>query len=163
MGRISQETIMKNYYKIFEQIHENPLISIHNISANTKFSKNTISKYMKEMYVKNVLVGPYLRMKQALNYREYVYLLKFSDPLPVLHGLKEFPHVICNAMTFGDWNTMVVTDRMLDFSRLVGFEKMISHNVKYCSYTSRVEYMTWDESFNSVYEQLDQFTPVRSE
>lgn len=163
MGRSSQDKKIKNFYKIFEQIYENPLLSIYNISVNTKISRNTVSKYVREMYKREVLVGPYIRMKQALNYKEYVYLMNFSDPLMVFQGLKGFPHVIYNAVTFGDWNTLVVTDTLLDFSHLVGFENVVYHNAKYCSYTPKVGNVTWDESFEIIYEQVDRFTPVKRE
>ena len=87
--------------------------------------------------------------------------MNFTDPWTTFRGLKGFPHVVYTAMTFGDWNTMVVTDRLLDFSRLVGFEKVVNQGTRYCSYTPKVEHRTWDESFKKVYEQLNRFVPVR--
>ncbi|MBU7009849.1 MAG: winged helix-turn-helix domain-containing protein [Theionarchaea archaeon] len=162
MGKVTQNKRMKNYYRIFEQIYESPLISITDISANTGLSRNTVAKYLKEMYTCHILIGPCIRMKPAPNYREYVYLMNFRDPWKFYKGLKGFPHVIYRAMTFGDWNTMVITNRLLDFSQLMGFQEMVKLGTRYYSYTHKARYRTWDESFKKIYELLSN-APVPSE
>ncbi|KYK30080.1 MAG: hypothetical protein AYK19_18755 [Theionarchaea archaeon DG-70-1] len=161
MGKITQDRRLKHYHKIFEQIYESPLIPLHDISINTGLSRNTVSKYLKDMYARDIIQGPYIRMKPALNYREYVYLMNFTDPW--IAFLEGFPHVVYHAMTFGDWNTMVVSNRLLDFSQLVGFESVVHQGVRYCSHTPKTGHISWNESFEKVYEQLTQFTPVREE
>jgi len=163
MGKISQKERMKNYYKIFEQIYGDPVMSLYDIAANTELSRNTVSKYLREMYAKSIIRGPSLRLKPTQTYREYVYLLNFSDPWKVFRGLKGFPHVVYHGLTFGDWNTMVITNRLLDLSKLVGFEAVVHQGVRYYSYTPKVGYTSWDESFANVYEQLEWFTPVETE
>lgn len=163
MGKISQEKRMENYHKVYEQIYEVPALSFYDISLNTGLSRNTVSTYVKDMYIRHIIMGPHLRMNPHSNYKEYVYLMNFADPLQIFNGLKEFPHVVYHAMAFGDWNTMVVTDKLLDFSNLVGLEEIVTQGVRYCSYTPKVEYKTWDERFTEIYEQLDRFTPVHKE
>ncbi|MBU7027772.1 MAG: hypothetical protein HXS48_12620 [Theionarchaea archaeon] len=44
MGKISQGERMKNYYRIFEQIYGDPVMSLYDIAANTELSRNTVSK-----------------------------------------------------------------------------------------------------------------------
>jgi len=163
MGKISQDKRLESYYRIFEQIYENPVISIYDISQNTRLSRNTVAKYLEEMYANGIMYGPYIRMKSAATYKEYVYLMNFSDPWKVFHELRAFSHVVYNAVTFGDWNTLVVTNKSLDFSQLAGFENVVKQGVRYCSYTPKVGYMTWDESFERVYEQLNRFSPLQKE
>jgi len=102
MDKISQMK-RKSYHKIYEQIYQDPRISLIDITQNTGLSRNTVSRYLQEMYSQGILIGPYLRMKPAQNYREYVYLMNFSDPFFAFKGLKGFPHVLCCAVTFGDW------------------------------------------------------------
>jgi predicted transcriptional regulator len=68
MGKISQMKRKRNYFKIFEQIYETPSMSIYDISQQAGVSRNTVSKYLKEMYREGILVGPQLRMKPAPNY-----------------------------------------------------------------------------------------------
>lgn len=58
---------------------------------------------------------------------------------------------------------MVITDELLDFSKLTGFEKVIKHSVRYCSYTPKPEYMNWNESFKKEYDRINQFTPLQTE
>ncbi|MBU7025561.1 MAG: winged helix-turn-helix transcriptional regulator [Theionarchaea archaeon] len=163
MGKISKKTRMKNYFKIFEQIYEFPTMSLNEIAATTELSRNTVSKYLKEMYARNILVGPHLRVNPHANYKEYVYLMNFSDPWMVFKGLKGFPHVLYHAVAFGDWNTMVITNNPLDFSQLVGFHNVVYQGIRYCSYTPKPAHTTWDESLKKVCQQIAQGTPARIE
>ena len=163
MGKVSETTRKKNYFEIFEHIFETPSISIYDMSQIASLSRNTISKYLREMYIEDILVGPQIRMRPAPNYREYIYLMNFRNPFQVFEGLKQFPHVLYHVMTFGDWNIMAVTDRPLDFSKLVDFENMVRQAVRGHSYTPKVEYTAWDESFKKAYEEVNRFTQVRKE
>ena len=138
-------------------------MSIYDIAVHTELSRNTVSKYLKEMYENRIIIGPHLRMKSSPTYREYVYLMKFLDPHAAFKGLHTFPHVQYNALTFGDWNTLVITNRLLDFSKLVGFESMVYRGVKYCTYTPIIEYTTWNQSFERIHERLCRFAPWKSE
>ncbi len=159
MGKITRKRRIENYFKVYEQVYEDPFLSIYNISQNTRLSRNTVAKYLNEMYKFGILRGPQLHMKATSNYREYVYLLNFSDPQLCFRGLRNFPHVLYHALTFGDFNTTVVTDRPLDFSILVGFQKMVYQGVKDCVYTPKAVVTTWDESFRECHEQVSAFTP----
>ncbi len=163
MGKITRKRKIENYFKVFKQIHENPLLSIYDISQNTGLSRNTVTKYLNEMYARGILRGPEIRMRPASNYKEYVSLLNFSDPQWCFRGLKRFPHVLYHALTFGDWNTMIVTDRPLDFSKLVGFQKMVYQGVRGLTYTPKVALTAWDESFKECHEQVAAFTPRGTE
>ena len=163
MGKISQNRRKKNYFKIYEQIFEDPTMSIYDISRHSLLSRNTVSKYLQEMYRRQILIGPQIRMKPAPNYREYIYLMNFNNPFQVFEGLKGFPHILYHVMTFGEWNVMVVTDRPLDFSRLVGFERLVRQGIRGCSYTPKVEYTSWDESFETSSDLVERFTPSQAD
>jgi hypothetical protein len=128
MGKTSQNRKIRDYYKIFEAIREYPTLHIHDIAAQARLSRNTVSKYMREMYDQNILLGPCIRMKSSPNYMEYIYLVNFRDPKKVFRELKGFPHVLYRAMTFGDWNTLIITNRLMDPSKLVGFVEFCSAN-----------------------------------
>jgi DNA-binding Lrp family transcriptional regulator len=157
MGKISLKTKLKKYYRIYEQIHADPTMPTKDIGPNVKISRNTVAKYIKEMHRDHILVGPYLQVNPSPRYRQYVYLMDFTDPWRAFCGLKEFPHVVYHAITSGDWNTLVITDRLLDVSKLAGFKKVITQGVRYCSYTPKVALTTWDETFEEVYKKLSQF------
>mgnify|MGYP001153920899 CR=1 FL=1 len=163
MGKNSQDKGKRNYFKIFEQIFESPTKSIFDISQAVGLSRNTVSAYLKDMYLRGIIVGPQIRLNPAPNYKEYIYLMSFRNPFQVFEGLKQFPNMLYHVMTFGEWNSMVVTDRPMDFSKLVGFESIVRQGVRGRSYTPRVGCTTWDESFQRTYEQVEKFTPVRTE
>ena len=163
MGKLSWVKRKGNYYKIYEQIYEDPVISLYDIHRNTGLSRNTVSKYLKDMYAQGMLFGPYIEMNPAPNYREYVYLMNFSNPPFVFRALKGFPHILECGIAFDDWNTMVITDLDLDFSKMVGFQSMVAKGVRGLTYTPRVEYTSWNEAFENMYDQIGKFTPAQKE
>jgi len=158
MSRLHLEEKIKSYYKLFEQIYKSPTMPLYEIEMGTGISQTTISKYLKDMYAKGILVGPYIEMKPTLNYREYLYLMNFKNPITVFRKIEGFPHVLSYATCFGAWNTMVVTDKSLDFSKLVGYQKTIYQGAKGYTYTPKVEYTTWDEAFKQSAEYIDNFS-----
>jgi hypothetical protein len=54
---------------------------------------------------------------------------------------------------------MVITDKQLDFSPLVGFQNMVHKKMKRFVHTPKSVFSTWDNSFKKVYDYTDQFTP----
>jgi DNA-binding Lrp family transcriptional regulator len=150
---------IRNYFKIFEEVYKDPTAHVSDIAVNTGLARNTVSKYLRKMYKKTIITGPSISMRPAPNYREYIYFLKFEDPLMVYNGLETFPHVLYHAVTSGDWNTMIVTDQPLDFSKLIGFQEMVHHDAKYTTETPKPEYTTWEESFHECHKTLEQYEP----
>ena len=75
--------------------------------------------------------------------------MKFSDPFETFNGLKGFPNVVCHGMTLGDWNCVVITDWLLDLSRLKGVEELVYRGKKSNCYTPKVKQTTWEQGFNN--------------
>jgi DNA-binding Lrp family transcriptional regulator len=159
MARIPEDVRNGYYFEIFEQIRSNPTIASYEIGQNIGISRNTVHKYLKEMYAQGIIRGPYIEMKAASNYKEYIYLMNFENVRYVFDGLKGFPHVLYHAMTFGNWNTMIITDQPLDFTKLIGFQEMVHHDVKYTTDTPKPEYTTWKESLLGCRSAIKQFEP----
>jgi hypothetical protein len=157
MGKRQNKKI-RSYFRIYEQIVDDPTAYIQKIAKDTGLARNTISKYLGEMYIQDIMRGPSLSMKPASNYKEYVYLMSFVDPAAVFEGLKTFSHVLYHAMTFVSWNTMVITDKPLDFSQLVGFRTMSYHGIKQTVYSHRINYTTWEEGFKKSFDVIDEYT-----
>ncbi|MGC1119475.1 MAG: winged helix-turn-helix domain-containing protein [Candidatus Methanofastidiosia archaeon] len=149
----------RDFHKIYEQIHADSGMPLYEIAQNTRLSRNTVSKYLREMYEYNMLIGPQIRMLPASNYKEYIYLMNFKNPFSLFKGLKGFPHVTYHALAFGDWNSMVITDRLLDFSQLVGYETTVYQGVRYRSYTPKTDHILWGKSFRQCSEQIRKFRP----
>jgi DNA-binding Lrp family transcriptional regulator len=147
-----------NFYRIFEHINESPSITLYELASRTGLSRNAVSKYVKEMYAKTIITGPCIELHPSPNYREYVYVINFDDPFTVLNRLKGSPHVVYHAVTSGHWNTLVITDRLADFSKLKGFQTMVYQGKRGYSHTPTVQYTTWDESFKKINEHLRHFT-----
>jgi hypothetical protein len=150
---------LKTYHSIYEQIYREGQIPIWKISQITGLPRSTTSRYLSEMYEQKILVGPYLSMKAAPDYREYVYLANFRNPQKKFPGLSHFPSVIECALTFGDWNTYLVTSQPLDVPRMHGFQDLVLVEQEYSTITPRTEFTTWDAAFSKAYEVMSARSP----
>ncbi len=108
----------EKYYRIYDQIYNNPEISVLRISRNTGIARNTISRYLKEMYQQQILIPPYLTVNPASNYAEYLYFLTFDNALTVFLSLKGFPNILSYTLCFGNWNLLILASQSMDFSKL---------------------------------------------
>jgi hypothetical protein len=158
MGRRSQSKKVQKYGKIAQQISKDPAMKVKVIAQNAGMSRNTVSQYLQRMYERHIVVGPWISLKPHEDYTEYVYLMNFSDHFTVFEWLKGFPHVLYHGATFGDWNTMVITDRLLDLSQLVGFESVVYLGKKGIVYTPPVDYCSWSNWLKRMYDHLDTFS-----
>jgi hypothetical protein len=147
------------YHKIYEQITLSPGIPIYEIAANTDISRNTVSKYLGEMDEDMVLIGPQIRMLPAPDYKEYIHLMNFKNPYFVFRNLHGFPHILWYAVTYGDWNFMVTTDRQIDFSQFPEYEETVYQGIRYHSATPRTEYISWAKSFEKAFDEIKTFNP----
>jgi hypothetical protein len=150
---------LRIYHSIYEQIYREGQIPIWKIAQNTGLPRSTISRYLSEMYEQKILVGPYLNMRAAPDYREYVYLANFHNPQKKFPGLSHFPSVINCALTFGDWNTFLVTSQPLDVSRMHGFQELVLVEQNYSAITPKTEFTTWDAAFSKVNEVMSARSP----
>ena len=146
---------MERYFTIVGEICKDPYTTLKAMDSQTHIHRSTISRNIIELYKERCLFGPWLSMNPHENYSQYVYVMNFSDPHTVFEGLKTFPYVRYHAHTFGEWNTLVITERLLDLSELKGFQSAIVRREKGFTYTPTVTYITWDESWRMVKEGLE--------
>jgi hypothetical protein len=150
---------LKTYHSIYEQIYREGQIPIWKIAQNTGLPRSTTSRYISEMYEQKILVGPYLNMRAAPDYKEYAYLANFRNPQKKFPGLSHFPSVVDCALTFGDWNTFVVTNQPLDVPRMHGFQELVLLEQKYSTITPKTEFTTWNAAFSKAYEVMGVRSP----
>ncbi|MBU7038649.1 MAG: hypothetical protein HXS52_12025 [Theionarchaea archaeon] len=138
---------LERCHRIYEQLYQDPLMPAHMIAHNSGLSRNTVSKYLREMLVQAMLLGPSLRMKPTPTYKEYVYLATFSDPKKTFTALSCFPSVLDVVHTFGDWTTLLITYQPLDIPRMYGFQDLVLSECKYATITPKTEFTSWNAAF----------------
>jgi hypothetical protein len=152
----SRKKRMENWYRIYAELYENPFSSVHTIARKTGISHITVYRYLRDMRQYNILKGPYLQMKSLSNYQEYMYLLNFSDPIIVFDWLKHIPHVLYHALTLGKWNTLIITDLPIDFSRLCRFEDSHFSGLKLKAETPKIQFVSWESWVNWI-DKVNQY------
>lgn len=148
---MNKETL-ENYYKIYEQIYEDPRISVSRINEEIDLSPNTISKYLRKMYALSVISGPTVCMKPSGNYKQYVSFLKFDHPLSAFKCFSEFPGVISRTLSCGSWDLILIPESLIDYSQLEGFEEQVHQGVRGVTVLSKVTSLDWEKSKERMYE-----------
>jgi DNA-binding Lrp family transcriptional regulator len=154
-GPVKKDAIMLQYINIANTIREDPFISISDMSSHINLSRSTISRCLKKMYADRILIGPQLSLKPHKNSIPYIHLLQVSSPYDIFQELKTFPHVKNLAVSMGEWNTCILTDQMMDFSALEGFQKVVFAGKRYDVYSPLVRYTTWEQSFKEIQHKLE--------
>jgi len=149
VNQIARKTLDR-YFQIYEQIYEDPFIPLRQITKNTNVSRSTVSRYVAKMYELSILQGPFISVKPAENYHQYAYFLMVNDPLTVYRRLKGFPGLISRSLTAGNWNLLVICDRLMHLSVLSGVRKCILQGVKGVTHLSKVGGLDWDESIQNM-------------
>jgi hypothetical protein len=121
---------LEKCYLIYEQIFNDPKISIYALGKNTRMSRNTVFKYLKEMIARRMLTPPYLELRPAKNHHEYFHFLTFRRSQEVYSHLERFPSLISRWLCMGQWNLMVRMTAPLDFSQLQNFSDQLFYGKK---------------------------------
>jgi hypothetical protein len=153
MSRITEKKL-ENYYRIYEEIFKEPTESTQKIAHNTGIPRNTVSRYLTEMYESSILRGPAIFLKPAKNYYQYVYFLAVDDPLSAYESLAGSHDVVSVSIECGEWNSLVISEKVIDFPGLKGSEKCILQGRKGVTSLSKVDSLDWDQSSESIHSAL---------
>ena len=145
---------LDRYFKIYEQIYDNPFISIREIAQNTKIAKRIISRDLTKMN-RNFMYGPIICLKSVKNCHQYTHFLKVDSPLSAYQHCKGVPSMVYTCLAFGSWNLFLVSRKDIDFSFLEGFREYIVRGVKGGTYLSKVKTVDWNESLEKMYSMLE--------
>lgn len=145
---------LKDYHKIYEQVYENPSIPLHQITRNTGISRSKASQYLQEMYKLSIMKGPLIFVKPAENYKLYAAFLEFEHPVPTYQEFSGFPSVIHRSLSLGDWNILLICEKLMDFSVLKGFNHCIYQGAKSVTCLSKVTSVDWDQSIKRIYSVI---------
>ena len=146
--------MLEKFHRIYEQMYGNPFVDQRKITRNTGIPRSTVSRYIEKMYNRSILMGPMVFLKPAENYHQYAAFCEFQDPSTVYTELEGFPRVISRSWNCGKWNIMVVCDTQVDFTLLKGFYKCIYQGPKSVTYLSKVDFLDWNTSMETIRDAL---------
>ena len=153
MDQIPAETLDR-YFQIYEQIYDNPFISIREIAQNTEIARTIISRDLTKMN-SNFMYGPIICLNPVQNHYQYAHFLRVDSPLSAYQHCKEVPTVVYTCLALGSWNLFLVSRKDIDFSFLKGFKEYIVRGVKRGTYLSKVKTVDWNESLEKMYSMLE--------
>ncbi len=153
MSSISGEKRLFRYYKIYEQIYEDPFITLHQISKNTKMSKHAVTQHLSEMY-SSILYGPMIFLKPAQNYHQHVYFLTVENPVVTYEQFTEIPHVVFKSLNAGNWNLLVISEKVIDLPAVENVKECIHQGVKGVTHLPKVTCLDWATCMEKMYNAL---------
>jgi hypothetical protein len=160
MSKLTKEEKLRRYHAIYDQIHLNPRIRVHEISKNLRLARNTVSGYLDYMYESEILFGPQLRLKFYPGLNQFMYLAKFDDPYVAFDKLQRDPKVTYCSMFLGDWNVMFMSDANHDPSRVPGFEHLLHKGRQFGNMTPWVPLRDWETAFLKIKKKVVEFDPI---
>jgi hypothetical protein len=149
MSRITEKRL-GDYYKVYEEIFKEPAESVDKIAQSTGIPRSTVSRYLTEMYESSTLRGPAIFLKPAKNYYQYVYFFAVDDPLSAYERFAGSHDVVSVNIGCGQWNSLVISEKVVDFSGLKGSGKCILQGKKGVTSLSKVTYVNWEQSLESI-------------
>jgi hypothetical protein len=149
MSRITKKKL-GDYYRIYEEIFKEPTEPVQKIAHNTGISKNTVARYLTEMYKTSVLRGPAIFLKPAKNYYQYVYFLAVKDPVSAYERFAGSHDVVSVNIGCGQWNSLIISEEVIHFSGSKESEKCILQGKKGVTSLSKVACLDWDQSLESI-------------
>ena len=138
------------FLKIYQRLYDEPFLPRYEIGKKTGITRSSVSRYFVEMYENSILHGPYLCLKPAANYHQYVSFLKFCDPFTTYKQFKGFPGVISRRLSCGSWNLSFICENLMDFSQLKGYQQTVYQGVKGTTLLSKVTFINWSQSVEEI-------------
>ena len=154
MSRISNEKRLPKYYRLYDQIYDNPSIPLHQLTKNTGIARSTVSRYLREMYEHSILKGPMIFLLPAQNYHEHISLLKFDHPVKAYERFRGFPHLMYRSLCSGEWHLLLICSTLMNFSALKGVEACVLQEVKGATYLPKVTVHDWDLSMEQMRTEM---------
>ena len=153
MDQISRKALDR-YFKIYEQIYEDPFMPIKHIVQKTAIPRSTVSRHVREMNELGIMFGPVIYLKPAQNYHQHAAFLKIKDPVVTYQCLRAFPTVISRSLASGSWNVMLTSEKGINPTVLRGFKECVLQGIKGVTWLSKVASLTWDESVHRMHKAL---------
>jgi hypothetical protein len=107
----------ERYYQIYEELYENPDISLSEIAVNTGIPEGECEKILDDMYAHGILI-PYMAVKSTSTCVEYVDFLEFSHVDSMLPKLENHPFVTSFVVCEGAWNVLVTAPHLICFNEM---------------------------------------------
>jgi hypothetical protein len=148
------ERKIPRYYKIYEQIYDDPLVRVTQIAKKSEIARSTVSRDIMDMCNLSIMGGPAIALKPAQNYHLYVRLLKFEHPVAAFKCFSRFPSVMTTSLSSGEWNLMLISRNMSNLSELEGFRKEFYHGVKGVTCVPKVTTLDWELSMKKIQDAI---------
>ncbi len=138
------------YLRIYSQIYDTPFMPINKLADKTGIPRSSLSRYLQEMYEKSIVQGPFIFLKPASHYCLHASFLKFTEPQTKYKQFEKFPHILSRTLNAGSWNILLISEKLYNFSGMVGFKECILQDVKGVTYLSKVTCLDWKTSLERI-------------
>lgn len=147
MTRLSEEEKKHLQYQIYSYRYDDPWIPDKKVAKLTNRSVSTVSRYAKQAEEKKIILNPHLRLKSPAGRTA---LLLFEDKWKAFNQLHANTDIKYLCVYQGDWNILAAYEESTDFTCVPGFRETVVEGARGEIFTPKVEYTSWETSFNKI-------------
>ena len=125
MPKWSRNQINDYYYSLYLLLLNDARQNFSKIGRTMNINDKSAAKLYRWALTEKVFFPPFLRLNVHQNCQEYIYFLRFQNPLPIFEKLQDDSRVIYESICSGEFNLMVMTTEKIDFSMEYGFKEYV--------------------------------------
>jgi hypothetical protein len=155
MTRLAKKEIQYLKYQVYSYRYDDPWIPNKRIAQQVNRSISTVNRYANEAEKENVIWNPQPRLKSYPGKKTA--LLLFKDKHKAYHELQACDEVAYVCIYQGNWDILAVYNKPVDFEAISGYKETLIEGLRGMVFTPKVEYVSWDTSFENMDRFLDIF------
>jgi hypothetical protein len=153
--RVTPEQKKKKYRILYEVLFKDPRIPVKNIKS-TLGRPQTARLRIQEAFERKYIVGPEIRKRSFLNFREYMYFIKYENTELLFLELRENPDVIYHCQMSGFCNLFVIAKKRIKIKGTIILE---GYRTDY--HISYVLNCIWEKTIQNAKKKIEDFNPEK--
>lgn len=141
-------------HRIYESLLQRPRLRPHHLSRELKLRPSSVSKIMKEAFELGYMGGPQCRKKSYRNLREYVYIIRSSDPVDLYLKFRKDSRIVYHAKMIGFSDLWAVTNEDIHLDG-----DIVVKGPRSDYYMSLALNCSWIDSLKTANDMIENFDP----
>ncbi|MBU7012154.1 MAG: hypothetical protein HXS46_15825 [Theionarchaea archaeon] len=150
--RTSLEQRRKQYWIIYQLLHQDPRMYIKDISSALGADPAVTSRRLTEALEEGYIVGPQLRKRSHKNTKEYTYFVTCEDPRTQFLKYKKDKNVVYHAVLIGSPNLWVISKEKMDIT-----EDILIEGYRSDYHVPFVPNRSWETAIKTMQPKIETF------
>ncbi|MBU7011828.1 MAG: Lrp/AsnC family transcriptional regulator [Theionarchaea archaeon] len=149
----SREDRKGQFRTIYEELNRDFRIYIKDLAKVLMIDRDTASRRLREALTEGIITSPQLRKRSYADFKEYAYLVKCENPLPLFKQYKEDEDVVYHAVMSGFADLWIISKKKIDIKGVIVGGLRSDYHVAYAPNHS------WGKAIQTMWEMIENFNP----